>query len=84
MAGRGNLFSQDYPTSKYLEAFDLTQVLTGFGSTFEASKPSFILRFSYSNSCLFIFDHGWYKCESAQPTAGLESQITFEPNSSIA
>ena len=71
MAGRGNLFSQDYLTSKYLTAFDLTQVLADFGSTFEASKHSFILRFV---RLLFVhLSHGWCKCESAQPTAGLES-----------
>ena len=71
MAGHGNLFSQDYPTSRYLKAFDLTQALTDFGSTFEASKPSFILRFV---RLLFIhLSHGRYKCESAQPSTGLES-----------
>ena len=70
MAGRGSLFSQDYPTSRYLEAFDLTQVLTGFGSTFEASKPSFVLRCFL---LILLFAHGWYKCESTQPSSGLES-----------
>ena len=82
MAGRGNLFSQDYLTSRYLEAFDLTQVFTGFGSTFEASKPSFILRFV---RLLFVhLSHGWCKCELAQPSTGLESYITFEPHTSVA
>ena len=84
MVGHGNLFSQDYPTNKYLKAFDLTQALTGFGPTFEASKPSFILR-CFLLILLFVhLAHGWYKCESAQPTAGLEIQITSEPNTSIA
>ena len=82
MAGRGNLFSQDHPTSRYLKAFDLTQVLTDFGSTFEVSKPSFILRFV---RLLFVhLSHGWCKCESAQTSTGLEREITFEPHTSVA
>ena len=73
MDGRGNLFSQDYLTSKCFEAFDLTQVQTGFGSTFEARKPSFTLNFSLLRVCFVHLSHGRYKCESAQPIAGLES-----------
>ena len=38
MAGRGNLFSQDYPTNRYLVDFDLTQVLTGFGARRRAAS----------------------------------------------
>ena len=70
MAGHENLFSQDYPTSRY---FNLTQVLTGFGSTFEASKPGFTLRCSLLRLLFFYRAHGWCKCESAQPSTGLES-----------
>ena len=71
MAGRGNLFSQYYLTCRCFEAFDLTQVFIGFGSTFEASKPSFILQFV---RLLFVhLSYGRYKCESAQSIAGLES-----------
>ena len=73
MAGRGNLFSQDYLTSKCFEAFDLTQVQTGFGSTFEARKPSFILLRFLLRLLVIHLSHGWYKCESSQPITSLES-----------
>ena len=64
MDGRGNLFSQDYLTSRCFEAFDLTQVFIGFDSTYDVS---------YHRVLFVHLAHGWYKCESAQPIAGMES-----------
>ena len=73
MAGRGNLFSQDYLTSRCFEAFNLTQVLTGFGYTFEVRKLVLTLRYSLLRLCSFTCAHGWCNCESDQPIACLES-----------
>ena len=73
MAGRGNLFSQDYLTSRCFEAFNLTQVLTGSGYSFEVRNHVFTLHCSLLRACFVHLAHGWCKCELAQPIAGFES-----------
>ena len=74
MDGRGNLFfSQGYLTSRYFEALNLTQVLTGFGYTFEVRKPVLTPCCSLLRFCSFAYTHGWCDCEPAQPITYLES-----------
>ena len=72
MAGRGNLFSQDYPTSNILEEH-VEANLQELVSPWEQVSPVSPYGAPYSDSYSFTFAHGWYKCESAQPTASLES-----------
>ena len=51
-------FSQDYPTSRCLEACNLTQVLTGFGYTFEVRNHVLILRCSLLKLCSYTYAYG--------------------------
>ena len=66
-------FSQDYPTSRRFEACNLTQVLTGFGYTFEVRKHVLTLRCSLVRLGSFTCAHGWCNFKSAQPFSGMES-----------
>ena len=58
MAAVETYFPKDYPTNRYLEAFELTQVLTGFVSALEASKPGFTLR-QFLLRLRFFHLHTW-------------------------